>query len=168
MYQIPEMLYNEKMPPRAKKLFVKTFTKYHKMNGGDEDVAMHKAKNALEQKYVKVNALQNSWIPRKAAYEIVKDDFTDDESDNDSGVDNIKKSDDRFDETTDYDTEDDYNNFNNKRQQRGVKRKSKKNSTGKITTSARNKQFKQNTFLPYDTDTLSRYYTSEDEDKFHY
>ncbi|AAA66689.1 AcOrf-59 peptide [Autographa californica nucleopolyhedrovirus] len=59
MYQIPDMLYNEKMPPRAKKLFVETFTKYHKMNGGDEDIAMHKARKALEEKYVKIDTLQN-------------------------------------------------------------------------------------------------------------
>ncbi|AKN80990.1 ChaB-B-like protein [Lonomia obliqua multiple nucleopolyhedrovirus] len=50
MYHIPNMVYQEKMPPRAKRIFVETFSKYHKLNGGDEDVAMHKARRALEKK----------------------------------------------------------------------------------------------------------------------
>lgn len=82
MYQIPDILYQEKMPPRAKKLFAETFSKYHKLNGGDEDVAIHKARQAVEKKYVKMDTLHNSWIPRKAAYEIVKDDIDDNEDDN--------------------------------------------------------------------------------------
>ncbi|ANF29730.1 ORF-82 [Catopsilia pomona nucleopolyhedrovirus] len=83
MYQLPDMLYQEKMPPRAKRIFVKTFSKYHKLNGGDEDVAMHKARKALEKKYVKMDTINNSWIPRRAAYEIVKDDIHNDNSDTD-------------------------------------------------------------------------------------
>nr|UIX56219.1 HycuOrf-92 hypothetical protein [Hyphantria cunea nucleopolyhedrovirus]UIX56364.1 HycuOrf-92 hypothetical protein [Hyphantria cunea nucleopolyhedrovirus] len=59
------------MPRRAKKLFVDTFSQHHKLNAGDEDVAMQKARQALEERYVRVNDLQ--WIPRRAAYEIIRD-----------------------------------------------------------------------------------------------
>ncbi|ABL75995.1 Mv-ORF43 peptide [Maruca vitrata nucleopolyhedrovirus] len=154
MYQIPDLLYNEKMPSRAKKLFVETFTKYHKMNGGDEDIAMRKAKKALEEKYVKVDTLQNSWIPRKAAYEIVRDDV--DESDD--NADNFTKTNDRFVEnnnentSTDYDTEDDerrVNTFNNR------KRRVAKQSKSKFPIASTRKRLKR---------TLPRYDTSEDED----
>ncbi|UZE89767.1 ChaB1 [Parapoynx stagnalis nucleopolyhedrovirus] len=95
MYQIPEMLYNEKMPTRAKRLFTQTFSKYHKLNGGDEDIALHKARNALEEQYVKMDP-SNSWIPKKAAYEIIKDniddhDDDDEEDDDDDKIQNNKK-----------------------------------------------------------------------------
>nr|ALR71165.1 hypothetical protein AGNV_103 [Anticarsia gemmatalis multiple nucleopolyhedrovirus]ALR71323.1 hypothetical protein AGNV_103 [Anticarsia gemmatalis multiple nucleopolyhedrovirus]ALR71481.1 hypothetical protein AGNV_103 [Anticarsia gemmatalis multiple nucleopolyhedrovirus]ALR71950.1 hypothetical protein AGNV_103 [Anticarsia gemmatalis multiple nucleopolyhedrovirus]AXE72279.1 hypothetical protein [Anticarsia gemmatalis multiple nucleopolyhedrovirus] len=76
MYHIPDALYEEKMPRRAKQLFVDTFSKHHKLNAGDEDLAMQKARNALEERYVRVNDLQ--WIPRRAAYEIIRDDMSDD------------------------------------------------------------------------------------------
>ncbi|AUR45117.1 chab domain protein 2 [Spilosoma obliqua nucleopolyhedrosis virus] len=72
MYHLPDTLYEEeKMPRRAKKLFVDTFSHHHKLNAGDEDVAMQKARQALEERYVRVNDLQ--WIPRRAAYEIIRD-----------------------------------------------------------------------------------------------
>ncbi|AJD09252.1 hypothetical protein [Condylorrhiza vestigialis mutiple nucleopolyhedrovirus] len=76
MYHIPDTLYEEKMPRRAKQLFVDTFSKHHKLNAGDEDSAMQKARHALEERYVRVNDLQ--WIPRRAAYEIIRDDMSDD------------------------------------------------------------------------------------------
>jgi hypothetical protein len=79
MYHIPDTLYEEKMPRRAKQLFVDTFSKHHKLNAGDEDAAMQKARNALEERYVRVNDLQ--WIPRRAAYEIIRDDMSDNDSD---------------------------------------------------------------------------------------
>lgn len=76
MYHIPEALYEEKMPRRAKQLFVDTFSQHHKLNAGDEDAAMNKARQALEERYVRVNDLQ--WIPRRAAYEIVRDELSSD------------------------------------------------------------------------------------------
>ncbi|AAN28108.1 hypothetical protein QKT50_gp057 [Rachiplusia ou multiple nucleopolyhedrovirus] len=169
MYQIPDMLYNEKMPPRAKKLFVETFTKYHKMNGGDEDIAMHKARKALEEKYVKIDTLQNSWIPRKAAYEIVRDDI--DESDDNADNSTKTKSNDRLIEnnnentSTDYDTEDDERvNMFSSRKRRVAKRafnaKSKKFPIGKVMSTR--KRLKQNTNTPL------HYGTSEDEDEDNY
>jgi ChaB len=89
MYQIPEMLYNEKMPARAKRLFTQTFSKYHKLNGGDEDIALHKARNALEEQYVKDPS--NSWIPKTAAYEIIKDNIDDDDDDDDDDDNNYEE-----------------------------------------------------------------------------
>lgn len=87
MYHLPDTLYEEKMPRRAKRLFVDTFSQHHKLNAGDEDVAMEKARQAVEQRYVRVNDLQ--WIPRRAAYEIVRDDMSSD-SDIGSGVDDAR------------------------------------------------------------------------------
>ncbi|AFO10019.1 hypothetical protein Bomanpvs2gp049 [Bombyx mandarina nucleopolyhedrovirus S2] len=168
MYQIPDMLYNEKMPPRAKKLFVEAFTKYHKMNGGDEDIAMHKARKALEEKYVKINTLKNSWIPRKAAYEIVRDDI--DESDDNADNSTKTKSNDRLNNentSTDYDTEDEerVNTFNSRKRRVVAKRsfnsKSKKIPIGKVVSTPR-KRLKQHTNTP------PHYDTSEDEDEDNY
>ncbi|AGR57128.1 hypothetical protein [Choristoneura rosaceana nucleopolyhedrovirus] len=80
MYHLPDTLYEEeKMPRRAKELFVNTFSQHHKLNAGDEGAAMQKARQALEERYVRVNDLQ--WIPRRAAYEIIRDDMSSD-SDN--------------------------------------------------------------------------------------
>jgi hypothetical protein len=79
MYQIPDILYKEKMPTRAKRIFAQTFAKYHKLNAGDEDIAMRKAREALEEQYVKMDAINSSWIPRKAAFEILKDDLDDED-----------------------------------------------------------------------------------------
>ncbi|AGA16210.1 ChaB-like protein [Thysanoplusia orichalcea nucleopolyhedrovirus] len=179
MYQIPDMLYNEKMPPRAKKLFVKTFTKYHKMNGGDEDIAMHKARKALEQKYVKIDTIQNSWIPRKAAYEIVRNDI-DESDDNDDYNVNIKdgaskkvESSNRLIEnntTTDYETEEEEDEdqsvdaFNNRKRRvnkPALDAKSKKKyPIGKVTSTR--KRSKQN-ILHYDTSEEE----DEEEDKYY-
>ncbi|AAK85617.1 hypothetical protein [Epiphyas postvittana nucleopolyhedrovirus] len=83
MYHIPDTLYDEKLPKRAKQLFVDTFSKHHKLNAGDEDAAMQKAREALENRYVRVNNLQ--WIPRQAAYEIIRDEVSDN-SDNSQTV----------------------------------------------------------------------------------
>ncbi|AAC59061.1 unknown [Orgyia pseudotsugata multiple nucleopolyhedrovirus] len=77
MYHLPDTLYEqEKMPRRAKRLFVDTFSQHHKLNAGDEEAAMQKARQALEERYVRVNDLQ--WIPRRAAYEIIRDDMSSD------------------------------------------------------------------------------------------
>jgi hypothetical protein len=126
MYHIPDIMYTERMPPRAKRLFVETFTKYHKLNGGDEDVALHKARQALQKKYVKMNGVNNAWIPRKAAYEIVRDDLQNElSSTNTSVVANInnKANDrrgaiysDRNDGEIDYDTDTDTNDNENEQE----------------------------------------------------
>ncbi|AHD25580.1 chaB-like protein [Choristoneura murinana nucleopolyhedrovirus] len=77
MYHLPDTLYEEeKMPRRAKQLFVNTFSQHHKLNAGDEGAAMQKARQALEERYVRVNDSQ--WIPRRAAYEIIRDDMSSD------------------------------------------------------------------------------------------
>ncbi|AGR56981.1 hypothetical protein [Choristoneura occidentalis alphabaculovirus] len=77
MHHLPDTLYEEeKMPRRAKQLFVNTFSQHHKLNAGDEGAAMQKARQALEERYVRVNDLQ--WIPRRAAYEIIRDDMSSD------------------------------------------------------------------------------------------
>nr|AFS51972.1 DekiORF95 [Dendrolimus kikuchii nucleopolyhedrovirus] len=138
MYQIPDMLYKESMPPRAKKLFVKTFSKFHKLNGGDEDVAMQKARKALEEKYVKIDYLNNSWIPRTAAYEIVKDDIDTDDNDDDDDDDDDNDEDKSNDNyaiqklkplnRTNYDTDNSDNEAdmiigNNSSSSKGVKKK---------------------------------------------
>ncbi|QEI03472.1 hypothetical protein [Spodoptera cosmioides nucleopolyhedrovirus] len=75
MFHLNEAFYHEEMPARAKRLFVKTFKKYHKLDGGDEDVALHMAKQAVDREYVKLN---NRWIPKTAAEEIVRHDLDDD------------------------------------------------------------------------------------------
>nr|AIW01512.1 hypothetical protein [Spodoptera frugiperda multiple nucleopolyhedrovirus]QED40159.1 hypothetical protein [Spodoptera frugiperda multiple nucleopolyhedrovirus] len=75
MFHLNEAFYHEEMPARAKRLFVKTFKKYHKLDGGDEDVALHMAKQAVDREYVKLN---NRWIPKTAAEEIVRHDLEDD------------------------------------------------------------------------------------------
>lgn len=102
------------MPHRAKKLFTKTFLENHKLNAGDEEVALIKAKKALEDKYVKVNLLRDSWIPRKAAYEIIKDDI-DNEDDDDvnflnkttlSSNKNYKNDDNNYNSSSDYESDD--------------------------------------------------------------
>lgn len=78
MFHLNEAFYHEEMPARAKRLFVKTFKKYHKLDGGDEDVALHMAKQAVDREYVKLN---NRWIPKTAAEEIVRHDLDDDDDD---------------------------------------------------------------------------------------
>ena len=75
MFHLNEAFYHEEMPARAKRLFVKTFKKYHKLDGGDEDVALHMAKQAVDREYVKLN---NRWIPKTAAEEIVRHDLDED------------------------------------------------------------------------------------------
>lgn len=74
MNHLPDALYDEQMPRRAKRLFVDTFSQHHKLNAGDEDAAMQKARQAVEARYVRVNDLQ--WIPRRAAYEIIRDEMS--------------------------------------------------------------------------------------------
>ncbi|QAT90386.1 ChaB-like protein [Spodoptera exempta nucleopolyhedrovirus] len=75
MFHLNEAFYHEEMPARAKRLFVKTFKKYHKLDGGDEDVALHMAKQAVDREYIKLN---NRWIPKTAAEEIVRHDLDED------------------------------------------------------------------------------------------
>lgn len=175
MYQIPDILYQEKMPPRAKKLFAETFSKYHKLNGGDEDIAIHKARKALEEKYVKVDTLHNSWIPRKAAYEIVKDDIYDSDDKSNTSTPNISKNlstnvyrtadnDESNNEytSTEYETDVDDNEKIQRgkhfaqRRARKQKFESKKYPLGKLSS---RKRLKQNT---------AHYETSEDEDSNYY
>ncbi|AAY83979.1 ORF-49 peptide [Chrysodeixis chalcites nucleopolyhedrovirus] len=85
MFHLNEAFFREEMPARAKQLFVKTFKKYHKLDGGDEDVALHMARQAVERDYVKLN---DRWIPKTAAEEIVRHDMveSDDDDENDGNV----------------------------------------------------------------------------------
>ncbi|AUV65375.1 ChaB-like [Alphabaculovirus myunipunctae] len=86
MFHLNESFYKQEMPARAKRLFVKTFKKYHKLDGGDEDVALHMARQAVDREYVKLN---DRWIPKSAAEEIVRHDIdedTDTEDDDDRVV----------------------------------------------------------------------------------
>ncbi|UOQ18836.1 ChaB1 [Olene mendosa nucleopolyhedrovirus] len=76
MFYLNEMLLKEELPARARRLFIDTFRKYHKLDGGDENIALHLAFKAIERRYVKLN---NKWIPKAAAEEIVRHDI-DDES----------------------------------------------------------------------------------------
>nr|ANW12290.1 chaB [Malacosoma sp. alphabaculovirus] len=82
MFHLNESFYGQQMPSRAKKLFQKTFKKYHKLDGGDEEIAIHMARQAVEREYTK---LDDRWIPIKAAKEIIRHNLTDtdDEDDND-------------------------------------------------------------------------------------
>jgi ChaB len=75
MFHLNESFYKQEMPARAKRLFMKTFKKYHKLDGGDEDVALHMAKQAVDREYVKLN---DRWIPKSAAEEIVRHDIDED------------------------------------------------------------------------------------------
>lgn len=75
MFHLNEAFINQEMPARARRLFVKTFKKYHKLDGGDEDVALHMAKQAVDREYVKLN---DRWIPKSAAEEIVRHDLDED------------------------------------------------------------------------------------------
>ncbi|AKN80574.1 Cation transporter protein B [Perigonia lusca single nucleopolyhedrovirus] len=89
MFHISESLFKEeKMPVRAKRLFASTFAKYHKLDGGDEDVALHMARKAVEREYVKLN---NWWIPKQAAEEIVRHEIDDDNDDDYYGNQKTKK-----------------------------------------------------------------------------
>ena len=85
MFHLNESFYGQQMPSRAKKLFQKTFKRYHKLDGGDEEIAIHMARQAVEKEYTK---LDDKWIPIKAAKEIIRhnlsdtdDDDTDDDND---------------------------------------------------------------------------------------
>lgn len=80
MFHLNDSLYKQEFPARARKLFVSTFKKYHKLDGGDEDLALHIAQKAVERDYVKFN---NRWIPKRAAEEIMRHDI-DDDTDDDS------------------------------------------------------------------------------------
>lgn len=95
MYYLDKMIENEYMPAKARQLFHRTFHQYHKLHAGDEDAALKTAYEAVTRHYVKLN---NRWIPKTAAAEIVRHDIVD--------------------EDDDYD--DDNNNINNKNQQRFI------------------------------------------------
>lgn len=69
MNYLSDTFYKENMPARAKRLYQKTFNKHHKLNGGDEEIALHLARRAVEKDYVKLN---DSWLPKEAVEIIVK------------------------------------------------------------------------------------------------
>ncbi|AIU41284.1 chaB [Sucra jujuba nucleopolyhedrovirus] len=81
--------FKDELPARAKRLYLKTFSRYHKMNGGDEDVALHLAQKAVEKNYVKLN---DRWYPKAAAEHIVRHDMdtSDDSETNDDDLVNYK------------------------------------------------------------------------------
>ncbi|AKC91713.1 chaB-1 domain protein [Lambdina fiscellaria nucleopolyhedrovirus] len=78
MHYLTDLLYGDSMPAKAKILYQKTFNRYHKLNGGDEQVALHLARRALEKNYVKIN---DCWLPKEAAEAIVRHDMYDDDDD---------------------------------------------------------------------------------------
>ncbi|QHB21695.1 ChaB-1 [Artaxa digramma nucleopolyhedrovirus] len=81
MNYLAEAHFREEIPARAKRLYCKTFNRYHKLNGGDEDVALHLARRAVEKNYVKLN---DRWYPKAAAELIVRHDIDDDETSDDN------------------------------------------------------------------------------------
>ncbi|ABY65760.1 chaB1 [Orgyia leucostigma nucleopolyhedrovirus] len=80
MSYLTDVQFSEQMPARAKRLYKRVFDKYHKLNGGDEEVALHLARKALEKHYVKLN---ERWYPKAAAELIVRHDMDDDDEDDD-------------------------------------------------------------------------------------
>lgn len=72
MFHLTDALFKEEMPARAKSLYIRTFNKYHKLDGGDEEIALHLARKAVEKNYVKLN---DRWIPKDAAEVIVRHDI---------------------------------------------------------------------------------------------
>ncbi|ABF47387.1 ac59-like protein [Clanis bilineata nucleopolyhedrovirus] len=89
MFHLNDSLYKQELPARARKLFVSTFKKYHKLDGGDEDLALHIAQKAVERDYVKFN---NRWIPKRAAEEIMRHDIDDDTDDDDSDYKRLERN----------------------------------------------------------------------------
>jgi ChaB len=105
MFHLSESLYKEEeMPARARKLFIDTFRKYHKLNAGDEDVPFKMAKEAVEKKYVKIG---NQWIPKKAAEEIVRHDL-EEGSDSDEITDQEDKEEEEEEEIQEEEEEDNF------------------------------------------------------------
>ncbi|AAK96383.1 hypothetical protein [Helicoverpa armigera nucleopolyhedrovirus] len=86
MYYLDKMIENEYMPAKARQLFRRTFHQYHKLHAGDEDAALKTAYEAVTRHYVKLN---NRWIPKTAAAEIVRHDIVDEDDDDDDDDDNI-------------------------------------------------------------------------------
>nr|UCC42520.1 hypothetical protein [Helicoverpa armigera nucleopolyhedrovirus] len=80
MYYLDKMIENEYMPAKARQLFRRTFHQYHKLHAGDEDAALKTAYEAVTRHYVKLN---NRWIPKTAAAEIVRHDIVDEDDDDD-------------------------------------------------------------------------------------
>ncbi|QWO71582.1 chaB [Orgyia pseudotsugata single capsid nuclopolyhedrovirus] len=76
MSYLTDVQFSEQMPARAKRLYKKIFDKYHKLNGGDEEIALHLARKALEKQYVKLN---ERWYPKAAAELIVRHDMDEDD-----------------------------------------------------------------------------------------
>lgn len=62
------------MPARAKRLFLNTFRRYHRLDAGGEELAIRAAWDAVNKDYVKLN---NRWMPKTAAQEIVRHDIDD-------------------------------------------------------------------------------------------
>ncbi|BAG74616.1 hypothetical protein [Helicoverpa armigera NPV NNg1] len=85
MYYLDKMIENEYMPAKARQLFRRTFHQYHKLHAGDEDAALKTAYEAVTRHYVKLN---NRWIPKTAAAEIVRHDIVDEDDDDDDDDDN--------------------------------------------------------------------------------
>nr|AJP07608.1 8.2 kDa protein [Helicoverpa armigera nucleopolyhedrovirus]AJP07744.1 8.2 kDa protein [Helicoverpa armigera nucleopolyhedrovirus] len=86
MYYLDKMIENEYMPAKARQLFRRTFHQYHKLHAGDEDAALKTAYEAVTRHYVKLN---NRWIPKTAAAEIVRHDIVDEDDDDDDDDNNI-------------------------------------------------------------------------------
>ncbi|ABI35727.1 ChaB1 [Ectropis obliqua nucleopolyhedrovirus] len=79
MEYLTDIVFKEEMPARAKQLFKKTYLHYCKPHGGgDEIMALHMARRAVEKQYVKLN---NRWYPKAAAEIIVKHDMDNDDND---------------------------------------------------------------------------------------
>ncbi|AWW14403.1 ChaB1 [Hyposidra talaca nucleopolyhedrovirus] len=72
--------FKNELPGRAKRLYMNTFRRHHKLNGGDENVAMYLAQRAVEKDYVKLN---NQWLPKEAARLIVRHNMSSSENDDD-------------------------------------------------------------------------------------
>lgn len=75
MIHLKDAIFKDLLPARAQRLYEKTFNKYHKLDGGDEEVALLMARQAVEREYVKLN---DQWFSKKAAEEIVRHDIAED------------------------------------------------------------------------------------------
>ncbi|QEI03662.1 CHAB-LIKE1 [Rachiplusia nu nucleopolyhedrovirus] len=83
MFNVSQTFYKENMPAKARRLFDRTFNTYHKLDGGDEEIALHLARQAVERDYIKLN---DQWIPKAAFDEIVRHTIIDSEEEDEEDL----------------------------------------------------------------------------------
>ncbi|AHH82628.1 ChaB1 [Buzura suppressaria nucleopolyhedrovirus] len=88
MDYLANVQFKNELPGRAKRLYMNIFRRYHKLNGGDENVAMYLAQKEVEKHYVKLN---NQWLPKEAVRLIVRHNMSSSDDDSDSDTKNKKR-----------------------------------------------------------------------------